>query len=187
MELMEAIESRKAYRAFDHIEITDEMVRDLAYAASRAPSCNNNQSWRFIFVKNEPKLTEIKDTLTPGNYWAERASVIVAVFSKPDLDCQINERNYNLFDTGMASMNLMLKATDMGLASHPIAGFNNAEAKKVLGIPDDYELMTLIIIGKRSKDLSQLKKDWQIESEQKPSERKPLEEIFMIDAYGEKE
>lgn len=187
MEFMDVLEKRKSYRAFDPVEITDEMVKDLAYAASRAPSCSNNQPWRFVFVKGEKKLNEIKKTLNKGNYWGERGSLIVAVFSKGDLDCQVRGRDYNWLDTGMAMMNLLLKAVDMGLATHPIAGFDEVEAKEVLNIPEEYTLLPLIIISKRSDDLSVLTKDWQIEGENKRSERRPLEEIYWIDEFDLKE
>ncbi|MCK4297935.1 MAG: nitroreductase family protein, partial [Planctomycetes bacterium] len=50
MEVREAIERRRAYRSLDPAPISDELIRDLAESASLAPSCFNNQPWRFVFV-----------------------------------------------------------------------------------------------------------------------------------------
>jgi nitroreductase len=186
MELKDVIEVRSSYRAFDHMEISDDMVREMAYSASRAPSCNNNQPWRFVFVREEKKLEELKETINRGNYWGKRASMIVAVFSKPELDCQIEQRDYNLLDTGMAMALLLLRAVDLGITTHPIAGFNQVRAKQVLNIPEEYQLLPLIIMGKRSDDLSLLVKDWQRDNEVKRSERKPLEEVMFMETFKER-
>jgi nitroreductase len=50
MELMEIIEKRRAYRSLQPVEINEELVRDLATAASLSASCFNNQPWRFVFA-----------------------------------------------------------------------------------------------------------------------------------------
>ena len=183
MELMKAIDKRRSYRAFDPVEIDDEMVRDLAHAASRAPSCNNFQPWRFIFVRDSNTLERLKGTLAKGNYWAERASMIIAVISKPGLDCQIEGRDYNMLDTGMALGLLLLRAVDIDLATHPIAGFDHIRAKEILNIPMEYQLLPLVIVGKRSDDMTLIKKDWQVKQETERSERKPLEEIMFLDTF----
>lgn len=183
MELMDVIEERISYRAFDPVNISDEMVKDLMYAASRAPSCSNNQPWRFIFVRKKEVLDKLKDSLNDGNYWGLRASMIIALISRPDLDCQTDGRDYNLLDSGMAMGLMLLKATEMGLATHPIAGFDQKKAKEVLGIPEEYQLLPLIIVGKRSKDLNILKKEYHRNSENERSERKPMDEVMALDHF----
>lgn len=183
MEFDEVVEKRKSYRAFDPVEIDEDMIRDLSHAASRAASCSNNQPWRFIFVRENEYLDPLKETLSEGNSWGKRASMIIAVVSRPDLDCQIDKRDYNLLDTGMAMAHLLLKAVDLGLAVHPIAGFDHKKAKKVLNIPEEYQLLPLIIVGRKSEDMSILKKDWQIKKENERSERKSVEEIMFLDRF----
>ena len=56
-------------------------------AATYAPSCFNNQSWRFMVVTNDEALTKVHGALSSGNYWVKKAPVIVVVATKPDLDC----------------------------------------------------------------------------------------------------
>lgn len=149
MELQEVIEKRRALRTLGKVEITRELITRLAEAARLAPSCNNNQPWRYLFVYDSLVLDELFESLSPGNYWAKKASLMIAVVSKKELDCVIGEREYFLFDTGMATAHILLKATELGLVAHPMAGFNPRIAKQVLKIPDDMLLITLIAVGKQ--------------------------------------
>ncbi|MCU0798341.1 MAG: nitroreductase family protein [Candidatus Thermoplasmatota archaeon] len=182
MELDEVMEQRRSFRALDGMEMTDDMVTDLAEAASLSPSCANNQPWRFVFVRKGPQLDLLLGTLSGGNYWARKASMVAAVITKPELDCRNEEGDYHWFDTGMATGLLLLKATEMGLLTHPIAGFDQKAARKVLEVPEGYELLTLIIFGKRSMDLSGLSEKHQKQETTRP-ERLPLEKIAFMERF----
>jgi nitroreductase len=117
-------------------------------AATYAPSCGNNQPWRFVVVDEEPALSRVKEGLSGGNYWAKKAPLIVLVLTREDLDAQLSEgRNYALFDTGMAAMSLQLQAVHEGLYVHPIAGFDPVVVKKNMDLPEDFILVTLINMG----------------------------------------
>ena len=124
----------------------------MAEKAQIAPSCANNQPWKFIFVKDKDQLNKLFATFSEGNKWVENASIIIGVFSKVEHDCIIKERKYYLFDTGLAVAFIILRATEFGLVAHPIAGFNEEKAKALLKIPNEMTLITLIIIGKHSKE-----------------------------------
>jgi len=50
MELKEAIEARRAYRSLDPVRIDEAMVKGIVEDVRLAPSCFNNQPWRFVFV-----------------------------------------------------------------------------------------------------------------------------------------
>jgi len=66
MNVKEAIEKRRAYRSFDPIEISEELVKNLAEVAQITPSCANQQPWRFIFVYDKNKLKILFTALTGG-------------------------------------------------------------------------------------------------------------------------
>lgn len=141
------IRVRRAKRALRPDPIADEDIMRLLEAAHLAPSCFNNQPWRFVVAQGE-RLEAVKRALPGGNYWALKSPAIVAVASKPDLDCRLSDhRDYFLFDCGMAVGFLMIQATQMGLVAHPIAGYDPLAVKEVLGIPEDYVLITLVVLG----------------------------------------
>jgi len=183
MNVKEAIEARRAYRALAPVEISEDTVHDLAEAARLAASCFNNQPWRFVFVRDQDVLARLFETLPDGNAWARAASMIVAVISRADLDCQIMGRDYFLFDSGMATAQMILRATELGIVAHPIAGYSPKEVRGVLGIPDDMAVVTLVIFGKHTDEVSDLLSEGQAASEAKRPERRPFEEIVWMDTY----
>jgi len=178
---MDAIEARRAYRSLDPVSITENLIRDLARSAGLAPSCFNYQPWRFVFVKDPRVLKEIHENLSKTNRWAERASMFVAVYSRADDDCKVRGRHYHQFDTGMAVGLLMLRATELGLVAHPFAGYKEKAVKGILGIPEDYQLIALVAVGKKSDVIHDLLNEDQKETEPRRPERKPFEEFAFID------
>ena len=183
MDVKEAINKRRAYRSLDPAKITEETIKDLAEKASLSCSCFNKQPWNFVFVHNKDKLKEMREALSKGNEWAYNASMIIAVFSKKELDCVVKEREYFLFDTGMAVGMMILRATELGLVAHPIAGFDETRAKEILNIPQEMRLITLIIVGKHSKEIKNELSEKQAETEKERPPRKPFEEFAWVDEY----
>ncbi len=183
MDVKQAIQTRRAYRSLDPVEITEELIRDLAESARLAPSCFNNQPWRFVFAQDPEVLKKLHGAMSRGNQWVQAASMIIAVFSREDLDCRTKGRNYYLFDTGMATAFLILTATEMGLVAHPIAGFNEQAVKEILGIPEDMKLITVVNVGKHSEAIGPLLSEKQVESEKNRPERLPLEEFAYVNGF----
>jgi nitroreductase len=179
----EAIEARRAYRSLVPADISNDTVETLAEAARLSASCFNNQPWRYVFVRRRDVLERMFEALSKGNKWATAASMIVAVMSRPDLDCQIKGRDYYLFDTGMATALMILRAVELGLVAHPIAGYSPKKVREVLGIPDDMNVITLVIVGKHGDEISDLLSEEQAEDERSRPKRKPVGEIAFMDAY----
>ncbi len=183
MELQKAIDSRRAYRSLLPVEITDETIGNLSKAAQLAPSCFNKQPWRFVFVKEPQKLKKLFTALSKGNEWVFKASMIAAVFSHKSLDCIVGKRRYYLLGTGMGIAFLQLKATELGLVAHPIAGFDEDKAKEILKIPEEMRLITLIIIGKHNPEIDPDLNEHQQAAEKERPERMSLAEFVFVDEY----
>jgi len=184
MNVIEAIETRRAYRSLEAVTITDELIEDLAGSAQLAPSCFNYQPWKFVFVYDEEMLVQMREALSKGNEWVYAASLIIAVFGKREDDCNTQGREYYLFDIGQASAFLQLRATELGLVAHPIAGFSESKVKEILGIPDEYKVITLINVGKKSDKISPALSEKQIEWEKNRPERKRLEEFVFKNRFS---
>jgi nitroreductase len=187
MDVTQAINERRAYRSLDPVEITDELLNDLAKSVQLTPSCFNNQPWRFVFVYEPEMLKKLHSALSETNAWARLASMIVAVFSKREYDCIVKNREYYLFDTGMATGFLILRATEIGLVAHPIAGFDEVKVKEILDISEDVTVITLVMIGRHSETISPLLTDKQIKSEKTRPERLPLEKFVHLNSFKRKE
>lgn len=162
--VIQPIDQRRARRALSSQPIPRDALASLIRAAHLAPSCANNQPWRFVVIDDPKILSEVKTHLSKGNYWAAPSPAIVALASHEELDCRIPDgRRYHLFGCGLAAMNLMLQATHLGLTAHPIAGFKQAPIKEILGIPGEYTLITLVILGHPTDDDTALSDKHRIE------------------------
>jgi nitroreductase len=184
MDVHTAIETRRAFRSLDPVPVGEELARDLAHHAQLAPSCSNNQPWRYVFVYDPGALAAMRPAFSPGNAWCHAASMIVAVFSRKEDDCMIKEREYHQFDTGMATALLILRATELGLVAHPIAGFSPKKTREVLGIPDAYQVITLVLVGKHAAGISPVLSEKQVAAERSRPDRFPLEKFVFLNRYA---
>lgn len=183
MDVLKAIEERRAYRSLEPVKITEDLIRDLARSAQLAPSCFNNQPCRFVFVYEPGMLENMHAALSKGNEWAYSTSMIIAVFSRREDDCIIKDREYHQFDCGLAAGFLILRATELGLVAHPIAGYSPKKTREILGIPEDYKVITLIMVGKKSQSISPVLSEKQIEWEKERPKREAFEEIASLNFY----
>lgn len=183
MNVTDAVHSRRAYRSLEPIEITPKIVDDLASHAQLSASCFNNQPWRYVFVYEREKLEEMFTALSRGNVWAHQSSMIIAAFSREEDDCVIRTRKYHHFDLGMATATMILRATELGLVAHPIAGFKPKKVREILDIPDDYRVLTVIIVGKKMEAIHPSLSEDQIEKEKNRPEREPLTKFAFHNRY----
>lgn len=184
MDVHEAVQRRRAFRALDTRPIEEDKIRMMVEAMRLAPSCNNNQPWRMVLCTGE-NLSQVKECLNKDNVWATRAPLIAVVAAKPSEDCRQNEgRDYYMFGCGLGVATMVLRATEMEFIAHPISGFNVAKTRRVLGIPADYVVVTYVICGYPSDDESLLT-DWQKHDQRVRPPRKPIGDVFYWDAWGQ--
>ncbi len=181
------IKKRRAYRSLESIEITEDLIETLSKAAQLAPSCFNNQPWHFIFTYEKDTLQTLFQALSSGNEWAQHASMIISVCAKKEDDCVIYDREYYLFDLGLASSFLILQATNLNLVAHPIAGYSPKKVKEILSIPKDYMVITLIIVGKHKKHIPGYLSEKQVNAEKIRPSRKPLETFIHHNTFDAEE
>jgi nitroreductase len=180
----EALESRRSYRSLAPVEITESLIIDLAKSASLAPSCKNSQPWRFLFVFDKKELQKLyKAIIPPNDKWVKNSSLIIVVFSNVQFDCIIKERLYYLFDTGIATAFIILRATELGLIAHPIAGFEEIKIKELFKIPNDMRIITLLIIGKKSTEIDENLTDLMKATEMRKPVRMKFKEFAYINEY----
>jgi nitroreductase len=181
--LMNEIEIRRAKRALSEEKIPEEVIKRIMTAATYAPSCFNNQPWRFLVVTESDKLKDMHAALSGGNYWAKKAPVMVAVITKPDLDAQLSDRReYAVLGCGLAMENLMLQAFKEGAIGHAMAGFDPLVVKEKFSIPEEFIVIALIAIGYPGDESHLSEKH--IEMEHSPRDRKPESEVITYNAWG---
>ena len=185
MNFSELASKRRAYRKLEPFDLDNNILQELLKITNLAPSCDNNQPWRFVFVYNEEQLESIKGVFDKKNKWVEKAPLLVGVFSKQELDCKIEDREYYLFDTGIAATYLMLRATEMGLVAHPISYYNEKKAKQILNLPDKMVLITILAIGKHTETTEVVLTPDQEKKELQRPKRFSLQYLSYLDKYVE--
>ncbi len=146
----ELIRRRWSPRVFDEgRQVERETVLTLLEAARWAPSCFNDQPRRFLVFdgSNVETLERARACLSPGNAWAMKSPLLMISVARETFERNGKPNRWGQHDTGLATENLLLEATECGLAAHPMAGFDPDRARVEFGIPDGFTPMAMIAIG----------------------------------------
>jgi nitroreductase len=162
MDVTQAINERRSYRSLEAVPVGEELILDLARHAQLAPSCSNSQPTRFVFVYEPERIEAMSAVFNKGNEWAQKCSLIIAVFSRKEDDCLMRDREYHIFDDGLAVAFLILRAHELGLVAHPIGGYSPSKTREILGIPEDCTVITLILVGSKTCVISPILSEKQL-------------------------
>jgi nitroreductase len=183
--LLEAIRQRWSPRAFDSQPVEREKLLTILEAARWAASSNNHQPWRFIIAlrENEAEFQAMLSILMEYNQdWTKDAPVLLlAVVDELHADGSRNAHAEH--DTGMAMAHIALQATELGLFTHMMAGFNADKARDTFAIPKGYHALTAMALGYYGK-LEQLNEHLQ-QYELAERQRKPLSELVFSGKFGQ--
>lgn len=145
MDTLDAIQKRcslKLHLSTRNVEM--EKIKAVINTARLSPSARNKQPWRFVIVTDK-KIVEIlaKTAVTEGNMAIKQSPVIIVICGRPEDSVAHDGKEYYLFDAGLAVENMLLAATNLGLLTHPMAGINEAEIKRILKIPGDVRVIAI--------------------------------------------
>lgn len=159
-------------------ELDDDTIMSIFEAARWAPSSYNNQPWRFIYAKrNTLYWNKLFDLLAePNKIWARNAALLVVVISSKNFEYNGKFAITHQYDAGAAWENLALEASSRGLVVHGMQGFDYEKARQDLEIPDEFDVMAMIAIGKKGPK-ENLPPN--LQEKETPNDRKPLNEIIM--------
>lgn len=176
----ELIRRRRSPYVFDeHKPVERIKILTMLEAARWAPSCFNEQPWRYIvFDSSNPNMARrARACLNDYNFWATLAPVLILSVAKDVFTYNEHPNRHAQYDTGLASENLMLEAVHQGLVGHQMGGFDAARARREFGIPDNYTPIAMIAIGHPYRgpldDLSDAVRSAEVETRR----RKPMPEI----------
>lgn len=163
-------------RAFAPGAIDDAVLRRIFDAARWAPSCFNEQPWRF-YSSTQATFDDYLQLLVEGNRgWAASASVIGFLAAKTRFAHNGKDNAYHALDSGAAWMAMSLQARSEGLFTHGMGGIDKQGVADYLKLdPQNDSVLMGFVIG-RIGDVSGL--DPAMQLREKPSPRKPLQEIW---------
>lgn len=177
--VLPVILERWSPRAFDDRDVSPADLKVIFEAARWAPSSFNEQPWRFIVGRrNSDTYKKIAESMVPFNQaWAVNAPVLILSVAKTRFSHNDSPNNYAVHDLGAADGFITLQAASMGIATHQMAGFDQAKAREAFAIPEIYAIGSIMALGYQGEP-SILNEHYQGQ-EQSPRSRKPLSEIVL--------
>jgi nitroreductase len=171
-EINPLILNRWSARSMTGEQLDEDTVMNLFEAARWAPSSYNNQPWRFIYAKrNTLHWNKLFNLLAePNKVWTKDAAVLVVVISRRNFEYNEKYSITHQFDATAAWGNLALEASARGLAVHVMQGFDYEKARNDLEIPDNFDVMAMIAIGKQGPKENLPP---QLQEKEHPNDRKP--------------
>ena len=176
--ILKEIQERWSPRAFDpHKKVLRDDLYALIEAARYAPSCFNEQPWRFLIADDDARKTLVIEALTPSNQeWAVHAPVLMVITAVQTFSQSGKNNRWHQFDTGTAWGYLTLEAQKRGLITHAMGGFNVDVMRTNFGLPDNMSIMAVVAIGYMGS--TELLSEKNREKE-KPNHRKPIDELLI--------
>jgi nitroreductase len=146
MEFIDVIKTRKSIREYSDKSVEAEKISYVLECARLAPSFVNKQCWRFIVIQEKETIELIAKT-TVFNRWLRTAPVLLVACADPTDSGTTNSIEYYTVDVSIAFEHAVLAATDLGLGTCWVAGFNEEKVKEILEVPKRIRLVALTPLG----------------------------------------
>ena len=166
MGILEVARTRRSIRRYIADPIPEADISSILEAGRWAPSANNSQPWEFIVLRSLEMREKLAGTLPWGGFLSQAALGIAVVVDE-------TASPHVVEDGAAATQNMLLEAHSLGLGACWIGTYGSAHeasAKKVLKVPEDKRLLSVIAVG--------------YSAETAHSTRKPLAELVFTDQYG---
>jgi nitroreductase len=165
MDVFEAIRTMQAVRQYQDRPVADDVLRQVLEAGRLTASGMNAQPWHFIVIQDPETLRQLGTLARSGPYIAG-APVAIAV--------AVDRTRLAVSDASRAIHSMLLTAWGNGVGGNWV-GFGGLEdAKPLLGIPEELDLLAIVPLGYPAVAVGRGKK-----------ERKPLAEIASRERYGQ--
>ena len=154
MDLYEAIARRRTIRGFTRPASEETLLR-IIMAGAMAASPDNRQPWEFIIVDDSKIVERIADHKFKQNSKMYTGPVALAQKTAYK-NCSVVAMCYkkgpaNHWCAWMCVQNMALAATAEGLGIVPstLWGEDQTAVENLLGLPEDYKLATMVLVGRQ--------------------------------------
>ncbi|MEW6184325.1 MAG: nitroreductase family protein [Thermodesulfobacteriota bacterium] len=155
-DVLEVIKERRSVRNYQDKAVPEEALNTILEGLRWSPSWANTQCWEVVVVKDPETKQKLQATLAPtnpaGKAMVEAPLVLVlcgqlqkAGYYKGQVTTKLGD--WFLYDLGIATQSLCLAAQALGLGTVVVGLFDQEKAKAVLGVPEGYELVSMIPLG----------------------------------------
>jgi nitroreductase len=182
MDLFRVVKERRSVRRYTSEPVSDEHLDKMLEAGRWAPSWANTQCARFVVVQDatKDKLAGIFDSESRNAKIINSVPAVIVIcgvlgqagFKSGE---SISDKgDWYMFDTALATQNMMLTAHDLGLGTVAMGLFDAPKVAELLEIPSNISVVLLLPVGHP-------------DGESKAPPRKELGEIAFQNKYSEHE
>lgn len=171
---------RQSDRKYSSKKVEEEKILSCLEAGRLSPSACNSQPWSFVVIDQEPVLQQAQKRIaTMGmNRFVKQVPVLIAiVLEKPNFTASIGsvikDKEYPLLDIGIATNNICMQATELGLGSCILGWFDEKGLKQLLDVPESKRIPLVIALGYPT-------------TVTRKKIRKPMKEIIYFNSYKSK-
>lgn len=174
MEFDKVLENRHSVRDYEDRPVTDNALGEILLAAESAPLAGNIQNCKLILVKNPRIIKEIAFASLKQNWMEKSKADIILCSDNKDLEKLYQDKSdfYAVQNSSLVAENIMLKAADLGIGTCFISGFNEPQIKRVLRIPKEIKIHSIITLGYGKSE---------------PSLKTPVENFLYFEEWGNNE
>lgn len=152
MDFNKVINKRTSIRKYASRKVAAEHVIECIQAANLAPSPGNLSLLTFVVVEEQ----ELKDKLASAcqqDFIKDASYLVVVCSNNHQSNIMYDERGekYLKQHAGAVIENFLLKITDLGLASCWIGAFSDEMVKRILRIPDEFQVEAILPVAFESK------------------------------------
>ena len=151
MEFQKLIQKRCSVREYKNTPVPDDKIGRILEAARVAPSAANRQFWKFVVVKDAVKRQELMQAANNQDHVGQAPVIIAAIALDPGRMMPCEVPTYAV-DLAIAIEHMVLAATNEDLGTCWIGAFSQEKARKALGVPDKYKVVTILPVGFPAKE-----------------------------------
>lgn len=152
MEFQELAKKRTSIRKYsDRTPEIQDIIKCIEIA-NLAPSPGNIALLKYIIIEDSEKINKIAEACLQE--FIKQSQVLIVICSEQKnvtTAYDARGKKYTKQHAGAAIENLLLKITDIGLASCWVGAYSDITIKRILEIPDDIEIEAILPVGYQSK------------------------------------
>ena len=146
MDFRELSRARFSVRQYADRPVEEEKLRKVLEAGRLAPTACNNQPVRVLVVKGEEALAALRGA-TPMQYGAPVS--LVVCYDVDEVWHNKREEGYDSgeMDASIVCDEMMLQATELGLATLWARGYRAADIAEALDVPENLRVVCMLDLG----------------------------------------
>lgn len=148
------VANRYSCRHYSQESVSQEQILEILECARLAPSACNRQPWKFMVITAPEELSAVHASYNRD--WIKEAPVAIIVLGNRNEAWHRSYDEYDATDIDIAitTEHICLAATAMGLGTCWICNFDPITLRTGMNIPEEWEPLAIIPVGKPAEDIA---------------------------------